>query len=571
MSAIAGIMTADGAPPAPDLLESLAAALAHRCLDGGRWQVREGVGLWQGLPADGGGAAERPLRGPEGALLVLDGRMPVPGDDAGGILAELAAGADGGPGVPARGGWAVAALEPAEGQLRLGRDGFGLRPLYYAEGPFGFAFASEPRALLRAGLVAPELAGEPLQELLQLQFTTGRETVWRRIARLLPGETLTVLAGRIVARAVRRAEAALEPPLTEEQPALAALDAALRDSFALHAAGGPAGLLLSGGVDSAVLLALWRDAGGPPPVVFAGGFAEGSGPDERPAAERLARQVGARVVEVGVGEADFWRLLPQIAAATDDPVADYALLLEWRLGQAARAEVAVVLTGEGGDELFAGYGRHRAALRPWWMGGPRALWPRGRFDRLGVLLREPTAWRDGIRALESVLAARPLDDLQRLQLLDEQSWLVGDLMVKLDRCTTAQGLDARAPLLDAAVARVAMRLSRELKIRRGVGKYLLRRWLEGVLPEARPFQPKEGQTAPVARWLAGRGEELGALVARQAGVAELARPDRVRALFRHPARREAMAAWTLLYFALWHRAHVEGADCSGGVFETLGG
>ena len=280
-------------------------------------------------------------------------------------------------------------------------------------------------------------------------------------------------------------------------------------------------------------------------------------------------RAGARVVHVGVGEQDFWRLLPAIAAATEDPTADYALLVSWKLAEAAAREVTTVMSGEGGDELFAGYGRHRAALRPWWMGAPPALWPHGRFDRLRVLRRQPTAWRDGIRAHESVIANRGFDDLQRLQVLDCMSWLAHDLLVKLDRSAGAHGLETRLPLLDPAVAKVALALAPRLKVDRHTGKLLLRRWLARELPESQPFARREGQSAPLSDWLAGRGDVLGPLVARQAGVAEIAHPDRVPALFRSRNRRTLMAAWTLLYYARWHRRHIEGRLPAGDVFETL--
>jgi len=282
--------------------------------------------------------------------------------------------------------------------------------------------------------------------------------------------------------------------------------------------------------------------------------------DERAAARTAARRLGADLSEILFDESDFWRLLPEIAAAIDDPTADYAILPTYKLAAAARRQgLKVVLTGEGGDELFAGYGRYRSAMRPWWAGGrlPRA---RGLLDGLGVLRGEIAGWRDGIAAAE----ARSSDDgrsaLQTAQAVDCADWLPNDLLLKLDRCLMAHGVEGRTPFLDPLVAALAFRLPDELKVRRGLGKWLLRQWLAEHLPEARPLAKKRGFTVPVGRWIARRAGEIGPLVAAAPAVRELCRPGAVERLFTAAAdRRAGRAAWTLLFYALWHRRHIEGA------------
>jgi asparagine synthase (glutamine-hydrolysing) len=158
------------------------------------------------------------------------------------------------------------------------------------------------------------------------------------------------------------------------------------------------------------------------------------------------------------------------------------------------------------------------------------------------------------------------------QATDMADWLPHDLLLKLDRCLMAHAIEGRTPFLDPAVAAAGFRLPDRLKVHDGRGKWLLRKWLETALPEARPFAPKQGFTVPIGAWIAGQGARLGPLVAAQAGVAEIAQPDRVVALFRKAAgRREGFAAWSLLFYALWHRAHVLGLAAGGDVFEVLGG
>jgi asparagine synthase (glutamine-hydrolysing) len=195
---------------------------------------------------------------------------------------------------------------------------------------------------------------------------------------------------------------------------------------------------------------------------------------------------------------------------------------------------------------------------------------RGTFDRVDVLRTRPLAWRDGLAAAEARAAEGGRTRLATAQATDIADWLPNDLLTKLDRCLMAHAVEGRTPFLDRGMAAACFRLPDALKVRRGMGKYLLRRWLEGACPAARPFAPKQGFTVPVGAWIERQGARLGALVAAQPGVAEIAEPSRVAALFRAAdARHRDMAAWTLLFYALWHRAHVLGLPPEGDVFQTL--
>jgi asparagine synthase (glutamine-hydrolysing) len=264
-----------------------------------------------------------------------------------------------------------------------------------------------------------------------------------------------------------------------------------------------------------------------------------------------------------------WRHLPQIVAAMDDPAADYAIIPSWFLARRARQDVKVVLSGEGGDEIFGGYGRYRSAMRPWYFGG-KVMRGRGSFDRVDVLRTRPGAWRDGLAAAELLAASPGRTRMQVAQATDIADWLPHDLLLKLDRCLMAHGVEGRTPFLDQAVAAAGFRLPDALKTRDGRGKYLLRAWLQNALPAALPFAPKQGFTVPIGAWIAADGARLGSLVAAQPGVAEIAVPDKVQALFKAAAgKREGMAAWLLLFYALWHRAHIEHRPIEGSVTDVL--
>lgn len=468
-----------------------------------------------------------------------------------------------------RGMYAIAIHDAAAGRLVLSRDPFGVKPLYYTETADVFAFASEPQALIRAGLCDARENAEALRELFQLRFACGRETAFAGIFRVLPGETLVVRRGGIAERLRRPALPVSGPQEIAEEAAEAALERMFAQSVELHQrADVPYGMFLSGGVDSSALIAMMRRLNENPVRAFTVGF-EGAGVhDERDHARAVARAAGADHTEVSFGQADFWRLLPEVARAVDDPTADYAVLPTYKLAQAVRrAGLKVALSGEGGDELFAGYGRYRRAARPRLFGG-RGMRAVGQLEGLGVLRDCGRDWRNRIAAAGRGLPAS-LSELQKAQAVDCAHWLPNDLLTKLDRCLMAHGVEGRVPFIDPVLAAFAYRLPDALKVNGRLGKWLLRKWLDRALPESAPFSKKRGFTVPVGEWISARGRELGPLVAAQPGVARYCHPDAVRRLFGSSGKRAGQAQWVLLFFALWHGHYFEGKAAGGDVFDAL--
>ena len=583
MCGIAGLMTGNGSPPDLATMERLKERLRHRGPDGDGMHTAGNLAMVQTrLAIIDLETGDQPLFEQGGAALVANGEIYnyiELRDQIKGV--NFATNSDCEPPLhlyrrhghdfaeTLRGMYAIAIHDPAKETLLLARDRFGIKPLYYAETPEGFAFASEPHVLIKTGLARPRIVPARRDELLQLQFTCGRETIFKGIHRLLPGETLAVRNGKVVER--QRLSAlpeTCEEELTEED-ALDRLDKALEDSVRIHQRSDvPYGLFLSGGIDSSVVLALMTRLNGRPVQAYTVGFSGTNVPDEREHARIVAKSVGAEHIEVDFDEEDFWSLLPRIAADLDDPAADYAILPSWKLARTAAQDLKVVLSGEGGDELFAGYGRYRSLLRPWWLGG-RGIRGKGTFDGLGVLRDDRSTWRDGVTAAEATVSIGGRSRLQIAQATDCTDWLPNDLLTKLDRCLMAHGVEGRTPLLDPVVAAVAYCLPDQLKIRDGVGKWLLRRWLERELPQARPFEKKRGFTVPVGEWIRARGEALGPLVAAHPAIEEVARPEAVRRLFTANGKRAGFAAWTLLFYALWHQHHIDGKDTQGSVFDVL--
>jgi asparagine synthase (glutamine-hydrolysing) len=595
MCGIAGIITT---PEAREIvnrrdasLEAMARAMAHRGPDGRGELRRSDVAFTHMrlaiIDLTGG---DQPLHGPGNSALVANGEIynyrELRGDLPG---VNFATNSDCEPPLylyrrdgldfveRLRGMYSIALHDPHASKVILSRDPFGIKPLYYMATKLGLAFASEPQALLAADWAERVVSPAKATELLQLQFTTGKDTIFPDIKRLAPGETLVIEHGIIVERKYRSCwpapDASSSSWQTSGEKAVERFDAVFQDSVDFHQRSDvPYGMFLSGGVDSSAILAMMARLNSQPVKAFTAGFPETGVPDERDHARTVAHAVGAEHIEVAIQEYDFWAHLPKIVAAMDDPVADYAIVPTWFLAREAAKSVKVILSGEGGDEMFAGYGRYRGAARPWPFRKPMRA--KGTLDGLGILRDDGKAWRLGMAAAEKAVKAAGIKGYQAAQTVDCLDWLPNDLLTKLDRCLMAHGVEGRVPFLDCEIARFAQTLPDSLRVHGRLGKYVVRRWLEKHLPQSRPFAKKRGFTVPVAEWISLEAGALGPLVAAQAGIAEVCRPDAVRAVFSSlssakPDKRAGAAAWHLLFYALWHRHHIEGVGVSGGVFDVL--
>lgn len=582
MCGIAGFMTNDGSPVAPDLLARLGRGIAHRGPDGeGRHAARD-VGLIQlRLAIIDLATGDQPFYEPGGGAIVANGEI-YNYVELRAAMQDIAFASKSDCEPPLylyrrhgldfpkhlRGMYAIAIHDQAKDLLILSRDPFGIKQIYYAETAQGFAFASEPQAIVGAGLVTPRVNAAKRGEILQIQYSTGDDTIFEGIKRLAPGETIAVKAGRIVERRRIAALPSGGPVAIGEEEALQRLDAVLEDTVKVHQRSDvPYAMFLSGGLDSTAVLAMMARLNPRPVVAYTAYFPGTEVHDERAYARAAVAKTGAEHIEVPFGEADFWALLPAVAAAMDEPASDYATLPTYKLAAEAKKRFKVVLSGEGGDELLAGYGRYRMMTRPWWF--LRRLIRRGTFTSLGVLRQIPEDWRGGLESEERAAAQPGRSKLQVAQAADCAHWLPNDLLIKLDRCLMANQLEGRTPFLDPEMAKFAFTLPDDLKLRDDKGKYLLRRWVDQRVPEVKPFAPKRGFTVPVAEWIGRRGAELGDLVARQPAIEEIAIPGAVRAMFANPVGRRGFGCWSLLFYALWHRRHIEGKRPEGGVFDVL--
>lgn len=442
-----------------------------------------------------------------------------------------------------------------DGRTWLVRDPFGIKPLY--RWPIeGFAFASERRALRNAGFDSRLWSGQP-EELLTLGHVISPTS--GHADRLQPGEIHTGPEPGEQPRWASSTQSIPQPSgidrTADDTALLRQLDAVLEDSVRVHQRSDvPYGLFLSGGIDSTAIATLMARLNERPVTAYTCGFDAPGARDERVQAEQVARALNLDWRETTFGEEDFWRILPEVASALDDPTTDYATLPTYKLAEAAKDTLTVVLSGEGGDELFGGYGRYRRALRPKLFGG-RPAEPQVDAPFLKDGGKEALEqWR---RAASD--AAEPwMSRLQRAQAADIATWLPNDLLLKLDRCLMTHGLEGRTPFLDREVAAFAFHLPDRLKVRGRYGKWILRKWLERACPAADPWGKKMGFTVPVASWIAPRAADLAPALARHEGLAAVCDMAQVRAIFEREGGEKHR--WPLLFYAVWWNIHVGGME-----------
>ena len=468
-----------------------------------------------------------------------------------------------------RGMFAFALWDRRAGVLFCARDMFGIKPLYYCRCADGtLLFASEIKAFLDHPSFARRLNTAQLPLYLSCQYSPGRDTFFAGVQKLLPGHFLEFSDG--IVRTTRWVQPAFLPGDAPVSPA--EIEEVLRGSAAAHkVADVEVAGFLSGGVDSAYLTALAH-----PARTYTISYAEPKYDESFPA-RALARSLGVRNRVRRISPGEFWDAVPAVQYHMDEPLADAAAVALYFLNREAAKDVKVVLSGEGADELFGGYNIYRDPftarwydrLPPWLragLGAAAALLPPARgvnfLVRRGMSLEEryfgPTALfneREKRRLLADYAgdgdpmflteaiwdATEGLDPVTRMQQVDLNLWLAGDILLKADKMSMAHSLELRVPFLDREVWAMAAALPAAAKADARTTKIALRRAAAHTLPAASAARKKLGFPVPVRDWL--RQEPY---------------TSRVRAVFSRPAAAEFFDPRALHSML---NQHLHGGDC----------
>ena len=519
--------------------------------------------------------------------------------------------------------FAMAAWDAGERSLTLIRDRLGIKPMFYWSGRRDFAFASELKSLVALPGFEGRLDRDALASYLRYLYVPAPATIYQDVRKLPPGHLLTL----------RDPSAPLPPPepywsaltaahdgastqlVATDEEAIDQLDTLLRQAVSLRLeADVPLGALLSGGIDSSTVVALMQEALPRPARTFTIGF-DRPEHDEAEHARAIARHLGTDHTELRVTGEDALKVVPLLPEMYDEPLADPSQIPTYLVCALARRHVTVALSGDGGDELFAGYNRYRhgaglsrrlaqvpasvrtataAALAAVGPGAwdrmasvatrlmPASSRPRlvgERLHKLARLLRADgtaaryrtlmSAW-DQPRALvpgadeladelDQILGgSSPVELEERMMLADQRGYLADDLLAKVDRASMAVSLEARVPLLDHRLVEFAWRLPLRHKIRDGEGKWILRQVLYRRVPKKLVDRPKMGFTVPILDWLRGPLRGWAEELLRPAALAEggVLDPRPIRsawAAVQNGRSPNAVALWAVLMFQDWRR------------------
>jgi asparagine synthase (glutamine-hydrolysing) len=456
--------------------------------------------------------------------------------------------------------FAIAVWDKKDRTLTLVRDRLGIKPIYWAKSDEVFLFGSELKALRAHPKFRPQIDRAAVGAFMRHNYIPAPSTIFKNVFKLEPGSILTLpwhgeptITRFWNARTVALAGMA-NPLRRTDAEATDELEALLKDAIGRRMiADVPLGAFLSGGIDSSLVVALMQSQSIKKVRTFTIGFGE-AGFDEAPHAAAVAHHLGTQHTELRVTAQQALDVIPNLPEWFDEPFADSSQIPTYLVSAMTRQHVTVALSGDGGDELFAGYSRYHLARRFWrklsllpspvrrvTAAGLMALSPEQWSSALAFLpARKPNQIGDKIHKLASVLgthgadalyrrlvthwepsqvapgigeakgilwdasiAAEFPDLLDRMQFLDLVTYLPDDILTKVDRASMAVALEARVPLLDHRVVEHAWRLPQKMKIRKGNSKWLLREVLHRYVPRHIMERPKMGFGVPLGEWLRG--------------------------------------------------------------------
>jgi asparagine synthase (glutamine-hydrolysing) len=508
-----------------------------------------------------------------------------------------------------RGMFAIAVWDERRRRLVLVRDRLGVKPVYYCVTPGGVTFGSEIKALLEDPDVPRDWDPESLDAYLALQYVPCPRTMYKQIWKLPPGHLLVAENGRVSLKRYWDLTFRGDGDASREDEYLEQLDALVTESVRLRLVSDvPLGAFLSGGIDSSIVVAAMADTCSTRVVTTSVGFAERAF-DELGSARIVAEHFKTESHEKIV-KPDIVDLLPKLAWHLDEPFADSSAVPTYYVSAAAREDVTVALSGDGGDELWAGYARHKVerweAKARGWLGAAGGRFAGQLAGRLPLAFRGTRSLRhlalspseacarkhayglfdDGRSTIYSaafaagVAGADPFagfrdaydacpssDPLDRALYVDVKTYLVDDIMTKVDKMSMAVSLEAREPLLDHKLLEFAATVPSSLKLKNGRSKYLLRRLLEKRLPKAIVDRPKHGFEAPIGEWLRGPlAPMVDALLLdgrmKDRGVFDERAVGRLWREHRDNARDHRHRLWSLVMLELWFRQFVDGRSAN---------
>jgi len=518
-----------------------------------------------------------------------------------------------------RGMFAIGIWDYHKKALTLARDRVGIKPLYYGSDKNGFCFSSELKPMVVCQGEMPQVSSSGLTEFLRFGYVPAPLSIFQDIYKLEPGHSVVFIDGKLekpqpfweLGDIIKKG---VSSSITNENEALRALELGLEKSVSSHMVSDvPLGAFLSGGIDSSLVVSIMQSISNQPVNTFSIGFFE-KGYNEAKHAASVANHLGTSHTELYLTNKDAQDIIPTLSEMYDEPFADQSQIPTFLVSSLARKQVKVVLSGDGGDELFAGYNRylfvkkfwHRLQTIPLPMrkiiaAGLQGIKP-NHWDKIFAVIDpilpqsyKPALPSQKIHKISSILPttsllalhgrlssqwANPDDvlkadyyckdalwlktlnsldgisDVEQQMYWDTQTYMVDDILTKLDRASMRVGLEARVPLLDHEIVELAWRIPLSMKLKEGESKWILRQLLYKYVPKKLIDRPKMGFSVPIDEWLRGSLKDWGESLLNRKRLEEEGYflPDEVISTWQAHQSGNINAGgplWTLLMFQSW--------------------
>lgn len=495
--------------------------------------------------------------------------------------------------------FAFALWNKDEQELVIARDRMGKKPLYYGWCGKSFIFASELQALRVFPEFSPQINKDALTNYFRFSYISTPHSIYSGISKLEPGCIATINLEQFSTEI--QSYWSMEDTFRScyqnqldisEADAIALLDNQIQESVKLRLVSDvPLGAFLSGGIDSSTIVAYMHRLVGSKTRTFTIGYEE-ERYNEAPFARGIADYLGTEHTELILKSGDVIATIPKLAEIYDEPFSDISQLPSYIVCRLARQDVTVCLSGDGGDEFFCGYDRYFSALEKWEkinsfpavlrkagaaMVKPfSGLFPHNeRFSRSAQLLGCENAidlfllrsermhnaeslvhGSDNPITRRNILAEKRISEnlLEQMMYIDSASWLMDDILVKIDRASMANGLEVRNPLLDYNLISLALSMPIRMKVKNGQRKYLLKKCLLQHLPEKLIDRPKRGFSVPISDWLRGPLRDWAEALIDSAASQDILDARSVKWLWKQFLRgnnRYRMVVWSILMFQAW--------------------
>ncbi len=459
-----------------------------------------------------------------------------------------------------RGMYSLAIYDVSKRQLILSIDHFGMKPLYFSLLNNATIFASNIKAIFNSKLLNKETLPNKTYELLQARFNFTKQTIYKNIYKLLPGETLIFENNQIVNKDLNNIIDLLLSAKKRKRFDPDKLTQKISQSTNIHLRSDkPIGIFFRGNVDSQVLLYWMKQFTPNHTNLFTIKFSEIEESPELKKGLEAINKLGYKIHKIEFGEKDFWKYLVQTAKTLDEPIIEPKTLTNYKLCEEAKKHVKVILASEGGDEFFSGYKRHHKSSFVFSL-FKKNHFLNGLFPDKSLFAIDFPSWQKPIEQQLKILKGFPWTKLQIMQTLDSLFWLPHILLAKLDKCSMANSVVIRTPFVDQNLSTYALSIPNKFKVKNKYSKWCLRQHLDNHWKYAEAFRKTYVQKIPFYQWLDRRRPFIIDYLSHHNAFDGIFNRQKFDSFIQKFSQKHEMAIFGLIFYSLWYDHHIQNID-----------